>query len=302
MGGLRWARKTRQKIANELAKDGVLVSANTVGRILKTMGYSLRTNRKMLSTGNDTPHKRKERNQQFGVIRKIHENFVRSGNPVISVDTKKKEKVGNFKNEGTTWGKEAVLVNDHDFATLAEGDAIPRGVYDVQRNKGFISVGISHDTPEFAVDSVAKWWEDDGSYQYHGKKALLILADAGGSNSARSTMWKYYLQTKICDQYNITVTVCHYPTGASKWNPIEHRMFGPISQNWAGVPLRSYETILKYIRKTVTKTGLTIKAYLNRKKYQTKQKLNEDQKDEIFIEHGKVFPNWNYTIKPKNVK
>jgi hypothetical protein len=302
ISGLRWTRKTRSKVARQLAQSGIDVGTTTVGKLLRGMHFSLRVNRKKLGSGNATPQQRRERNRQFGYIRKVRNEFTSSKLPIVSVDTKKKETIGNFKNSGATWETESRAVNDHDFVSSADGKGIPRGIYDVSKNTGFVSVGVSHDTPEFAVDAIDSWWKCQGSRDYKKAKRLLILADSGGSNSARSKMWKYYLKTKIVDQYGMSVTVCHYPTGASKWNPIEHRLFGPISKNWEGIPLRSLETVLKYIRTTVTKTGLKVQAILNRKKYATKQKLTRKQEQELIIKYHSVLPKWNYTIDPKTAK
>jgi hypothetical protein len=220
----------------------------------------------------------------------------------VSVDTKKKETIGNYKNQGKALERESRPVNDHDFSSQATGKGIPRGLYDVNKNTGFVCVGTSHDTPQFAVDAIESWWSSEGTCEYKHAKKMLILADSGGSNSASSKMWKYYLQKKLADPYQLSVTVCHYPTGASKWNPIEHRLFGPISKNWEGIPLRSLETVLKYIRTTVTKTGLKVKAILNKKVYETKQKLAKEEYAQLHISFHNTLPKWNYTIKPSNAK
>ena len=302
ISGLRWTRKTRLKVAQQLTKLGIPIGTTTVGVLLKKMDFSLRVNRKKLCSGNQTPEKRRVRNRQFCYIRRIREKFTEQGYPAVSVDTKKKENIGNFKNNGTTWERESRPVNDHDFASDATGKGIPRGLYDVNKNTGFICVGISHDTAEFAVDSIVAWWQQIGYSAYKNAKQLLILADTGGSNAAKSKMWKYYLQKKICNPYKLSVTVCHYPTGASKWNSIEHRLFGPISKNWEGVPLLTLETVLKFIRTTTTETGLKVKVLLNRKKYETKQKLTNDQAAELNVQYHSNLPNWNYTIKPLTVK
>jgi hypothetical protein len=299
MSSLRWTRKTRLKVAQQLTKAGIPIGKTTVGVLLKKMDFSLRVNRKMLCSGNQTPEKRRMRNMQFGYIRRMREQFSAQAYPVISVDTKKKENIGNFKNAGAAWERKSRPVNDHDFASDASGKAIPYGLYDVTMNAGFVTVGTSHDTAEFAVDSIENWWQQTGKSNYKNAKQLLILADSGGSNAARSTLWKYYLQKKICNPLKLSVTVCHYPTGASKWNPIEHRLFGPISKNWEGIPLKTLETVLKYIRRTTTETGLKVKALLNRTNYETKQKLTEDQANEVNVQYHNKLPKWNYTIKPK---
>ena len=302
ISGLHWTRKTRLNIAHELTKSGIAISRTSVGVLLKRMDFSLRVNRKKLGSGNATKEHRRLRNQQFCYIRSMREQFTEKGYPIVSVDTKKKEPIGNFKNTGKTWEREPRSVNDHDFLSNATGKAIPRGLYDVNKNTGYVCVGISHDTPEFAVDSIESWWKREGCFEYRNAKKLLILADSGGSNSAKNNMWKYYIQKKLSDQYKLSVTVCHYPAGASKWNPIEHRLFGPISKNWEGIPLRTIETVLKYIRKTATKTGLKVDALLNRKSYVTKQSLTKIQRNELNIHFSNSIPKWNYTIEPLRVK
>ncbi len=221
--GLKWTRKTTEKIAHQLSLIGINVCSNTVGKLLKQLGYSLRVNHKTISTCSGP-----ERDEQFRYLSSIRDSFIADGLPVISVDTKKKELVGNFHNKGVTWEQNPIMVNDHDFRSLAEGLAAPYGIYDIRKNKGFVCVGKSYDTPEFAVSSIEKWWSDLGKYHYPQKNRLLILADAGGSNGCRPRAWKYNLQKMMCDHYGIEVTVCHFPAGASKWNPIEHRLFSEI--------------------------------------------------------------------------
>jgi hypothetical protein len=193
--------------------------------------------------------------------------FAERGLPIVSIDAKKKEMVGNFKNPGTAWQREPELVNDHDFRSDAQGMATPYGVYDVRANRGTVFVGTSSDTPDFAVDNLVGWWDSEGRQRYPGAAELLVLADSGGSNGPRSRVFKYALQTRLCDAHGIKVTLCHYPAGASKWNPIEHRLFSEISKNWAGCPLRSYETIVTYIGTTRTETGLRVTAHLVEQEY-----------------------------------
>ncbi len=207
--------------------------------------------------------------------------------------------VGLFKNPGTALRRQPIPVNDHDFRSLAQGVAIPYGVYDEKANRGSVFVGTSHDTSEFAVESIAKWWRYDGRRRYPKTDHLLILADAGGSNSATRRTWKYALQTRLCDRHQLSVTVTHYPAGASKWNPIEHRLFSEISKNWAGEPLRSYETILNYIRTTKTTTGLRVKAYLDKKHYPKSVKISKQQMEELALEKHEALPKWNYTLTPR---
>ena len=267
--GLKWTRRTTDKIARELANlGGIEVSANTVGRILKELGYSLRVNHKKISSGTGP-----DRDAQFKQIAAIRDRFSKQGLPVISVDTKKKELVGNFKNPGAAWNKQAVAVKDHDFRSQGHGLAVPYGIYDIQANRGSVFVGASHDTPQFAVSSIEKWWRYDGRRRYAKAKELLILADCGGSNGYRCRAWKHELQ-QFSNRHRIKITVSHYPPGTSKWNPIEHRLFSAISKNWAGCPLNSFATIKNYIGTTSTTTGLAVKAYIDPKIYAKGIKIN----------------------------
>lgn len=294
MTGLKWTRRTTTKISRELGKLGIEVSACTVGRLLKKMGFSLRVNHKKLSSGSGP-----ERDEQFTYISETQERFARKGWPVVSVDTKKKELIGNFKNAGAAWGRMPVQVNDHDFRSEADGIAVPYGIYDVKANLGSLFVGTSHDTSEFAVDNIARWWVFDGRRRYPGARKLLILADGGGSNSPRTRAWKLALQERLCDRYGLIVTVCHYPTGASKWNPIEHRLFSEISKNWAGRPLDSVDTILKYARSTTTSTGLRVKAYQVRRPYSKGVSVSDKEIARLRLERHNTQPQRNYTLKPR---
>lgn len=297
MTGLKWTRTTTEKIASELGNLDIHVSANTVGRLLKQMDYSLRVNHKKLSSGSKADQG--ERNEQFVYIAEVKEEFTSAGNPVISVDTKKKEMVGNFKNAGTTWNKEPVLVKDHDFRSEADGMAVPYSVYDLQAHRGFVCVGKSADTAEFAVDSIENWWSSEGMHSYPKARKLLILADGGGSNGYRNRAWKSNLQKKFCDRYQIAVTVCHYSTGASKWNPVEHRLHSEISKNWAGRPLDSYETITNYIRTTKTTTGLKVNACLVEKTYETGIKTSDAEMATLSLNPHDTQPKRNYTLHPR---
>ena len=257
------------------------------------MGFSLRVNHKKLS-GSSHP----DRDAQFGHIAELRERCVSEHVPIISVDTKKKELVGVFKNAGAKWDREPVLVNDHDFRSDAEGIAVPYGVYDLHANRGTLFVGTSYDTPEFAVDCVEKWWRSEGHPRYAGADRLTILADGGGSNGSRCRAWKLGLQRRLCDRHRIAVTVAHYPTGASKWNPIEHRFFSELSKNWAGRPLDSLETILRYARTTTTKTGLRVRAHLVRRQYHKNAKITAAQMRGLAIAGDEALPAWNYTVRP----
>lgn len=293
MTGLKWTHRTTQKIAEQLQSLGIKVCATTVAKLLRQMGFSLRVNHKKLSS-KSAP----DRDEQFNYITELRERFVGEGNPIVSVDTKKKELVGNFKNNGASWNQEPILVKDHDFRSEAEGIAVPYGVYDLQANRGSMFIGVSRDTPQFSVENLEKWWRYDGCKRYPKATQLLVLADGGGSNGHRVRAWKYGLQTRLCDRYGLSVTVCHYPTGASKWNPIEHKLFSFISKNWAGQPLDSYETILKYARTTTTATGLKVKAYLVQKTYPKGVKITDDQMAEVRLHKHDVQPNRNYTLSP----
>jgi hypothetical protein len=297
MTGLKWTRKTTEKIAAALKRLDIHVSANTVGRLLKQMDFSLRVNHKKLSSGSKS--KQAERDEQFTYIGQMRGKFARAGQPVVSVDTKHKELVGNFKNPGTVWCKEATLVNDHDFRSEAVGIVSPYSIYDTLANKGYVFVGTSSDTAAFAVDSIEAWWRKEGIRTYPKSKRLLILADSGGSNGARNRAWKAYLQEKLCDHHGISVTVCHYPTGASKWNPVEHRLHSEISKNWAGRPLDSFQTILNYIKSTTTKTGLKVNACLVNKTYETGIKISDEEMDALSLYPHSVQPKRNYTLKPR---
>jgi hypothetical protein len=293
--GLRWTRKTTGKIADELEKLGISVGRNTVGRLLKGMRFSLKSNRKAIARLSDP-----DRDEQFKHIGALRDLFEELGCPVISVDTKKKEMVGLFKNAGARWEQQATPVNDHDFRSLASGLAVPYGVYDTVANLGALFIGVSRDTAEFAVDCIERWWRDEGRERYREAAALLILADCGGSNGNRLRMWKSALAEQLCERHGLLVTVCHYPAGASKWNPVEHRLFSEISKNWAGKPLESYETILKYARTTTTSTGLEVTATLVRKHYEKAQRVSNARMEQLNLITHTVLPQWNYTLSPDN--
>jgi hypothetical protein len=293
MSGLKWTRRTTAKIACELVGMGIHVSPKTVGRILRGLGYSLRVNSKKISSGSGP-----DRNAQFENIAALRERFSRHGAPVISVDTKKKELVGCFKNGGSAWNKDAVAVHDHDFRSLGQGMAVPYGIYDVDANRGSVFIGMSHDTPGFAVDSINKWWRYDGQYRYQGSDELLILADCGGSNGYRCRAWKLGLQ-QLADKTGLTVNVSHYPPGSSKWNPIEHKLFSFISKNWAGRPLDSYLTIKNYISTTKTSTGLHVKAYLEPKNYQRGATVSDVEMRTLNLIPMDTLPQWNYAFAPR---
>lgn len=293
MTGLRWCRRTTWTIVEQLATLGLVVSANTVARLLHQMGYSLRVNDKQISTSSSP-----NRNRQFEYLAELRTRFQRRHLPIISVDTKKRELVGAFKNPGRRWECQPRRVYDHDFRTDSIGVAIPYGIYDVQENRGAFAVGVSHDTPAFAAHSIAHWWHSEGSQRYRGSRQLLILADAGGSNSCRTHAWKTELQSQLANSFDLAVTVAHYPSGASKWNPIEHRLFSAVSLNWAGEPLDSYQKILNYARTTTTQTGLKVTAHLDRRFYPIGLKPSPEELASLRLHRHEVLPDWNYTIKP----
>ena len=291
--GLKWTRKTTEKIAEVLQEIDIPVSANTVARLLYQMDFSLRVNRKQIAT-QSSPH----RDQQFQHIGSLRTRFQRQGLPIISVDSKKRELIGNFKNLGAKWDRSPVLVNDHDFRSDARGVGISYGIYDPPHNRGAVCVGISHDTPAFAAHSIATWWKRDGSRRWGRVPQLLVLADSGGSNSCTSWAWKTEIQAQLCNAFGFAVTIAHYPTGASKWNPIEHRLFSEISKNWAAEPLDSYDKMLNFIRTTSTRTGLVVTAYLDRKEYLTGLKPDRCLISSLRLKHSDTLPRWNYTIAP----
>jgi hypothetical protein len=261
---------------------------------MKERHYSLRGHRKTKEAASAHP----DRNRQFLYLRVQKAAFLAAGWPIVSVDAKKKELIGAFKNAGRAWRRQPVEVNVHDFPTEALGKAVPYGVYDLAENRGAVWVGDSGDTPRFAVDALVRWWETEGAFQYPTAPHLLILADGGGSNGYRSRGWKHYLQERLCDPFGLTVTVCHYPTGCSKYNPIEHRLFGPISKNWAGQVLSSFEGMLAYVRGTTNTTGLQVTATRLEGVYPTKEKITDTQMAALRLDRHFVCPLWNYTLRP----
>lgn len=290
--GTKWTRKTLRKLVKELRRKKFKVGRETVRRLLKRLDYSLHHNRKARSKRQDA-----DRDRQMRYLARKRRAFLKAKKPVISVDCKKKELIGNFKNPGRTWRRAARSVLATDFPSDADGKAIPYGVYDVARNRGFVGVGVSHETAEFAVDVIRRWWQTEGRAVYPDQTELLIQCDAGGANGYRDWPWKWGLQ-RLADETGLTITVTHYPTSASKWNWIEHRLFCHISANWAAEPLVRHETVLKFIRTTTTDTGLCCMAYLDRKRYRTKIKVTPEQKATIRLVKGRVLPKWNYTIRP----
>lgn len=296
MTGLKWTHRTTSKVAQELRAVGIDISPNTVARLLRQMGYSLRVNHKKLARVTKTVPE--DRDAQFARIAELRQQCAARRRPIVSIDTKKKELVGLFKNLGVAWNREPALVNDHDFPSDAIGKAIPYGVYDILANRGTVFVGTSRDTAEFAVDAIEQWWLTEGQPRYDGATELAILADGGGGNGSSNRAWKHGLH-RLALRLGISFAVAHYPPGASKWNPIEHRLFSEISKNWAGRPLDSYETILKYIRSTETTTGLKVRAHLVDRCYEKGIKITDEQMAAIRITRPDRLPKWNYTISPE---
>jgi len=293
MKAIKWLGKSLRWIQAQLALKGVKLSINAIRKILKKKGYSLKSNVKRLAL-----RQHPQRDEQFGHIQAMREQFLRNHQPVISVDTKKKELIGQFKNPGRTWQQEPIETWDHDFPSQAIGKLIPFGVYDIGRNTGHIFCGVSHDTPQFAVENIVRWWETTGRVHYSQATELLILCDGGGSNGYRPRAWKWHLQAQLADRLGLTVTVCHYPPGTSKWNPIEHRLFSFISITWAGHPLVSYDVALDHLRSTHTRPGLTVTAVLVEQAYPTGSRITDNQMKTLRLNHHETCPDWNYTIKP----
>ena len=276
-----------------IAKQLKTLSHTTAGRLLRKLGYSLRVNVKRLS---GPPHP--DRDRQFRYIQRQKRRFLRDGLPAISVDTKNTELIGNFKNKGRLWRQKPDEVSAYDFPGDAECRAIPYGIYDIARKRGHVCVGTSADTSQFAVRSIRSWWKRSGRKQYPDATELLITADSGGSNGYRPRLWKRELQ-QWADKDGLTITVCHYPRGASKWNDIEHRLFGPITNNWAGQPLRALDLMLGAIRGTQHEGGLRVTAELDHRQYPKKIKVNDREMKDLSLHRHTTCPNWNYTIKPR---
>ena len=296
MSPLRWTCKSTSHLAVELRRKGYRIGERTVARLLqKDLKYSLQANRK---TKEGASHP--DRNAQFEYIAGQTRSFQQRGQPVVSVDTKKKELVGRFKNAGREWQPQGSPepVNTHDFPDEELGKGIPYGVYEVGANRGWVSVGVDHDTAEFATATIRSWWDRMGSKSYPEARELLIMADSGGSNSSRTRLWKVALQ-RLADQIGLCLSVCHFPPGTSKWNKIEHRMFCHITANWRGKPLVSHEVIVNLIGNTTTQTGLTIQAALDLTRYPTGIQVSDDQLAQVRLEKGEFHGEWNYRILPR---
>lgn len=293
---LRWTCKSTRKLEAELQSQGFRISHTKVSQLLKELGYSLQSTRKR-HEGSSHP----DRNAQFEYINALVKDFQQRNQPVVSVDTKEKELIGNFANSGREYQHKGIPeeVEAYDFPSLASGKGIPYGVYDMTANKGWVSVGTTHDTSQFAVETIRQWWLKMGIVTYPHAKELLITADGGGSNGARCRLWKIELQ-KFADETGLKITVCHFPPGTSKWNKIEHRMFCHITENWRSRPLASYEVIVNLIANTTTRAGLKIQAVLDTRDYPTGIKITGEQMTELNLrKHDFHGSDWNYTLEPR---
>jgi hypothetical protein len=291
---LRWICKSTRNLAAQLTRQKHPVSHEKVAQLLRDQNYSLQSNRKT-EEGADHP----DRDAQFRHINVQVKRALATGMPVISVDTKKKEVLGNYDNGGQKWlpAKKPVNVNGHDFPSPDVPRAYPYGIYDLARNTGFVNVGTDHDTGAFAVASIRGWWRSEGRSLYARAQGLLITADGGGSNGARLRLWKLELQ-KFANETGLSISVCHFPPGTSKWNKVEHRLFSFISSNWRGEPLRDYETIVNLISRTTTAKGLQVTCRLDRRKYPTGRKVTDEEIKRVHLKQNKFHGEWNYTIHP----
>ena len=295
---LRWICKSTRAIARQLARQKHPVSHAKVAQILHDLNYSLQSNRKT-EEGADHP----DRDAQFRHINAAVKKYLEEGIPVISVDTKKKELIGNYDNAGQQWlpARQPNTVQAHDFPGPEVPRAYPYGIYDLGRNAGFVNVGTDHDTGEFAVASIRGWWRHEGKKIYTNAARILITADGGGSNGSRLRLWKLELQ-KFADETGLSISVCHFPPGTSKWNKIEHRLFSFITSNWRGEPLRDYETIVNLIARTTTAKGLKVTCRLDRRKYRIGRKISDQEMKHLNVERNKFHGDWNYVIRPRTIE
>ena len=295
---LRWTCKSVRRLAEELRQEGHAVSYQTVAELLHALDYSLQANQKTLEGSQHA-----DRDKQFEYINRKAQRYLKQSEPVISVDTKKKELVGDFKNAGREWERqgqpEEVRVHDFEIREPDKGKVAPYGIYDLGRNVGWVSVGVDHDTAAFAVESIRRWWRWMGTRSYPQAKHLLITADSGGSNGARVRLWKWELQ-KLADEIGLEISVCHFPPGTSKWNKIEHRLFSFISQNWRGKPLISHEVIINLIAATTTAAGLVVKSKLDTNSYPAGLKVSDQQMAELQLRRDKFHGDWNYSLLPRS--
>lgn len=292
LGSRKWLNCRLSDIQEHLGEQ--CVSKPVISRLLKAHDYSLKANDKQVCS-----KQHPERDRQFTYIGEQRKQHQEAGQPIISVDTKKKELIGNFKNSGQIWCQSAEVVNVHDFKQDALGRAVPYGLYDSQHNRGTVYLGCSADTPTFAVDNIAQWCATERLERFPNATQVMIEADSGGSNSACSRVWKQQLQDKVADRFGLTIIICHYPTGTSKWNPVEHRLFSEISKTWAGCPLRTFDAALQYIRETKTATGLKVTAHLITHEYLTGVKVSDAVMETLNLTRHEVCPQWNYTIHPR---
>lgn len=293
MGCQKWVRSSLRHLSKHLKEQGHQAGISTVARLLRKMGYSLRVNKKK-QAGAQHP----DRDQQFRYIAVLKAQFLGEGLPVISIDTKKKELIGNYRREGESWRRKPIEVDSY-FASYAQCVAVPFGIYDIAQNTGYVTVGISNNTSEFAVNCLASWWSLHGRSAYPHGDRLLVLADGGGANGYNLRTWKKDLQDRLCDAFGLTVTLSHYPPGCSKWNPVEYRLFSHISINWAGQPLRNLDVMLAFIRGTTTTAGLKVEARLDQEIYRKGRKVTDRQLKELALSTHDVCPRWNYTLTPR---
>lgn len=293
--GKKWIRRTLRWLKEQLLKRGIKAATNTIRKYLKELGYSLKVNVRKMAI-----QKPPDRDNQFKFINETKARFLKTNQPVISVDAKKKELIGHFKNSGRTWQKTPLLTWDHDSSSVATEKIVPYGIYDLAHNYGFMYVGLSHETATFAVDGITAWWTHYGQQIYPEATELLILCDNGSANGCRTRLWKWELQEQLVDRLGLHVTVSHFPPGSSKWNPIEHRLFSFISLNWAGQPLDSVDLALGYMRSTQTSQGLKVEAYLSKKVYPTGQVVTDAQLATIHLNSLPICPQWNYQIVPRD--
>jgi hypothetical protein len=293
MGCQKWVRSSLRHLSKHLKEQGHQAGIGTVSRLLRKMGYSLRVNKKK-QAGAQHP----DRDQQFRYIAVLKAQFLGEGLPVISIDTKKKELIGNYRREGESWRRKPIEVDSY-FASYAQCVAVPFGIYDIAQNTGYVTVGISNNTSEFAVNCLESWWSLHGRSAYPHGDRLLVLADGGGANGYNLRTWKKDLQDRLCDAFGLTVTLSHYPPGCSKWNPVEYRLFSHISINWAGQPLRNLDVMLAFIRGTTTTAGLKVEARLDQGIYRKGRKVTDRQLKELALSTHDVCPRWNYTLTPR---
>jgi len=295
-GPEQWVRKSLSNLAQALAKRSYVVSPTTIKRLLKKLDYGLLSNRKSLCK---TKHADQDR--QFRYIKRVKRHLLEAGFPVISVDAKDKVLIGDFANRGQSWRQAAEAVLLHDFPTDGIGVAKPYGIYDLRHNQGYVYLGTAADTPEFAAYCIAQWWANPARPRFAREELLLIFCDAGGSNHCRFWLWKHEVQQQLANQFGIHVMVCHYPTGTSRYNPIEYRLFSQLSMNWASKPLRSWQTLLNFIRGTTNKTGLTVQAFLVDRLFAKGRSVSLQQRQDLQLTRRPICPNWNYIITPQQL-